>query len=250
MSQRTLRVVVLPTLNQKTVFHARFLQPANPFERGAIVAAYVLRKWRYSLSDTLAYYWHSFGATSEPKTLSSAIYRAGNYMTTRRSADEYFLKMIPMATERIQFMYPTSSNLALVKKNLNLWLQNSDRHTTTLFLWTLIFPVDFYVSKFFVVGANLLFIYNCFRVVSSFRAVMGARQLKKLVEENGVEFVASDELQKSIEESANESGVQVVKDGDIDDAVVDGVEKRLKCVELGRTYRRTRFQYFVHGGKD
>ncbi|TPX52558.1 hypothetical protein SeMB42_g01342 [Synchytrium endobioticum] len=249
---RTLRVVVLPTLHNKSVFHPRFLTPMpNKFEKAAIIGAYVLRKWRYAVSDIFAYHWHAFGSTAlqQPHGLAGRVYRWASLATTRRASGEYLLKMIPLQTEK--FVYPPSSDVGAIKQHLNSHMQASDKHLVSLFLWSLVFPLDFYIAKFFVVAANLLFVYNSFRVVSSFRAVMGARVLKRLVEEGSVEFVPSRDVENDVLEIVNRSGgvVDTVA-GDLSDDVVEECERKWRCVELARTYRRARFQYWLHGGKD
>ncbi|KAJ3158777.1 hypothetical protein HDU86_002458 [Geranomyces michiganensis] len=268
-----LKIYVLPTLHHRAVFHPAFLRPRSPLERTAIVAAYILRKWRYQLSDTFAYAWHAFGAHSNGHR--NPIYRLGNRLTTRRTAaDEYLLKSIPRITETIEFIYPASmpNGSRGIKRQLSdSVLANSDSHRQKLFLWALLLPSALYVAKFYLVAANVLFSYNVFRLNASWRAVYGAKCLQRAIDARQVTWTASRELDDRIKAISQQVQVAASRsrdaaaaaaysadadaawtwseDGDLHDEVVERLEEELKLAELSRTYRRARMQYFVHGPK-
>ncbi|TPX60210.1 hypothetical protein PhCBS80983_g01932 [Powellomyces hirtus] len=261
----SLKIYVFPTLHNKHVFHPAFLRPRSPFERGAIIAAYILRKWRYQLSDTFAFAWHAFGASAATSGIMPAkmMYKWGNRATTRKAADEYFLKSVPRITEHVEFIYPASANAKLIKNQVGEILANSDRHRGKLFLWALLLPSALYISKFYLALANILFTYNVFRLNASWRSMYGSKVLQKLIDSRNVTWTPSEELDaqvKSISEDVTKrlsgegaEGRRVwrwTRDGDLHDEVVEQLERDLKLAELGRTYRRARLQYFVHGPKE
>ncbi|KAI8810627.1 mitochondrial K+-H+ exchange-related-domain-containing protein [Cladochytrium replicatum] len=280
-SKRTLQVLVLPTLHDRMVFHARFLPPRNPLERHATIAAYIFRKWRFSVADTVGFYWHGFGAWANAVGTASlsegakpakrqwarALYSVGNRMTTRRAADEYFLKMVPLAADHVEFVYPPSLNSKQIQTQLAEWLAASNRHSSRFFVWSLLFPVDFYIAKFYLLPANLFFTYNCFRVISHWRAAQGARTLASLFNVGEVTWTPSEDLENRIRSISDFVTGELKKEGDsgatqrssvwtwtplgdVHDEVLIELEKELKAAELWRSYRRARMQYFVFNGRD
>ncbi|KAJ3178034.1 hypothetical protein HDU87_003812 [Geranomyces variabilis] len=254
-----LKIYVLPTLHHKIVFHPAFLRPRSSIERSAIVAAYILRKWRYQLSDTAAFAWHALGAQSSGRNF---LYRFGNRITTRRAADEYFLKSIPRIAETVEFIYPASVSSRAIKRQLSdEVLANSDSHRQKLFLWALLLPSALYVAKFHLVAANVLFSYNVFRLNAAWRSVYGAKVLQRAIDARQVTWTASTELDERIRAISDEVAAKAKAEaggdshtwkwtgGDLHDEVVERLETELKLAELSRTYRRARLQYFVHGPK-
>ncbi|KAJ3015749.1 hypothetical protein HKX48_004404 [Thoreauomyces humboldtii] len=245
-----LKVYVLPTLNGKYAFHAAFLKPRTQFERGAVISAFILRKWRFQLSDTFAFAWHAFGARftrSGGVGIGAFVYKWGNRVTTRKAADEYFLKSIPRITEH-----------SLVDSSTD-----GDRHRSKLFLWALLLPSALYISKFYIALANILFTYNVFRLNASWRSMYGSKILQRLLDSRQVTWTASEALDEQVralsadvtrraEAEAGHGGKvwRWTKDSDLHDEVVDRLEADLKLAELARTYRRARMQYFVHGTKE
>jgi hypothetical protein len=104
MAKRLLRIYVFPCANGSLTLHPAFLPPKNNIEQFALFSSYVVRKWRYQISDFFGYYWHSFGRysyNSNPNIKS--LYTYGNRLSTRKASGEYFLKMIPDLTEKIEF---------------------------------------------------------------------------------------------------------------------------------------------------
>ncbi|KAJ3153476.1 hypothetical protein HDU89_000502 [Geranomyces variabilis] len=260
-----LKIYVLPTLHNKNVFHPAFLRPRSSIERSAIVAAYILRKWRYQLSDTAAFAWHALGAQSSGRNF---LYRFGNRITTRRAADEYFLKSIPRIAETVEFIYPASISSRTIKRQLSdEVLANSDSHRQKLFLWALLLPSALYVAKFHLVAANVLFSYNVFRLNAAWRSVYGAKVLQRAIDARQVTWTASSELDERIRAISDQVAARAkaeaggggdgndsqtwkwTEGGDLHDEVVERLETELKLAELSRTYRRARLQYFVHGPK-
>ncbi|KAJ3130299.1 hypothetical protein HK098_004346 [Nowakowskiella sp. JEL0407] len=225
--KRTLQIYILPTLHNKFVFHSRFLKPTNKFERHATIIAFISRKWRYSVSDEFSYYWHRFGASmiakrqlalagiSEPESdreigkldfktrVGLSLYQFGNRVTTRRAADEYFLKTINTAATNIEFIYPPGLDLRAAKDQLANWINKSATHRNKLLLWSLIFPLDFQIAKIHLPAANIFFVYNCFRVASHFRAMQGARLLREFFD--GSESSAGEVMGTNIVDSETAS---------------------------------------------
>lgn len=91
----------------------------------------------------------------------------------------------------------------------------------------------------------------------------GAKTLQRLVDSKQVTWNASADLDELVQRfsqdvtkrmEAETNGQGRVwrwnRDGDLHDDVLEALEKELKCVELARTYRRTRMQYLVHGPKE
>lgn len=99
----SLKIYVLPAINGSVSFHARFLKPANKIEYSALFASFVVRKWRYQLSDMFGAHWHDFGnwAHANNHFPMKKLYEAGNRITSRRANDEYLLKMIPERTQNV-----------------------------------------------------------------------------------------------------------------------------------------------------
>ncbi|KAJ3189097.1 hypothetical protein HDU85_002722 [Gaertneriomyces sp. JEL0708] len=255
-----LQIYVLPTLHGKHVFHPRFLKPQTRLQHIALVSAFIFRKWRYQLSDVGAFVWNGAGASTG--FVGRKLWWWGNKLTTRRAADEYFLKNVPRITESVEFLYPPSSNLKMIKAQIGEFLANGDRHRSRLFLWALILPSSLYIGKFHVAVANLFFSYNVFRLNASWRAMYGAKTLQKLLDSRKVTWKADDQLQTLIESSSQEVTARLEETAnggkiwryspgaDLHDEVVERLEKELKSVELSRTYRRSRLQYLVHQGKE
>ncbi|KAJ1564032.1 hypothetical protein HK096_009917 [Nowakowskiella sp. JEL0078] len=287
---RKLQVYVFPTLHNKHVFHAKFLKPKKEWERHAIVAGYIFRKWRFMASDYWAYYWHGFGvwatnareiSPSKPSILGrffGGLYAAGNRISTRRSADEYFLKTVPSATQYVEFILAPGVEVERVQDQLKKWIDSSDRHQSKLFMWSLIFPACFQVAKFHLAPANILFAYVCFRVNAHYRAMQGARTLQYLIDNNQISWNEDTEFRKSFLEIVKEVETEekewmlnkmknlkltdsnqrhfeevawkFIPGLDLHDEVLMKLEERLKIAELSRTYRRARLQYFVHDGRE
>jgi hypothetical protein len=145
-------------------------------------------------------------------------------------------------------------------------------------MWCLILPTNFLIAKFSdlaTVAMNLFFMYNCFRVAGSFKAMKGSVRVEKAV--SGVAKTYSDaagtvttdpkdveivftpdvELEGMIKaESRLVSEELKDKDGiewsiredlreDLHDDVLLGIEKNLRLHELSRTYRRARMEMFL-----
>ena len=147
-TQTSLKSMVLPTLSGQFTFHNRLLRPTSKGEESLQIASYILRKWRFQAADTLAYYWHSFGhsrATKNPLK-GSAIYRLGNRLLTRRSADEYFFKSIPQRTENMEFIYPSSCDPQKMQQQIQSWLAGNTSNCVAKFFFDLMFPTCLYNS--------------------------------------------------------------------------------------------------------
>ncbi|KAJ3041065.1 hypothetical protein HDV00_009965 [Rhizophlyctis rosea] len=157
------------------------------------------------------------------------------------------------------------------KAQLSDWLGNSDKQRGKLFLWSLVFGVDFYIAKFLMAAANIIFTYNVFRVNAHWRADVGAKVLQRLINEKKVIWTPSEELEKMIvttsekvtqraqAENAERSAKGVAANApvwrwnprdDIHDEVIEELEQQLHSPEFARTYRRARMQYFIHRGKE
>ncbi|KAI9202281.1 uncharacterized protein BJ171DRAFT_182632 [Polychytrium aggregatum] len=255
-SPLTLQVIVLPTINGNVVFHSRFLTPRTPFERSALVLGYVFRKWRYQISDFFAAYWNRLGhSCSLASPAALGLWKTVSRWVTRRSVDEYFLKTVPSITQNIEFLYPPSLNEALLKSQISNWIQD-DKHRRMLVIWSIFFPGSLYIAKVHVALANLFFTYNVFRVNSHYRAHYGFRTLRKLIDERKVAWIPSPELESAIKTITDELSQTNVANGlkplqfhplkDMDDEVVTRLEQDLKAVELSRSYRRTRTEYYLY----
>ncbi|KAI8824318.1 uncharacterized protein EV422DRAFT_316340 [Fimicolochytrium jonesii] len=205
-----LKVYVLPTVHNKYVFHSRFLRPRTRWERFALISAYVLRKWRYQVADVAAFAWHAIGGAGNARRDSAGgrmmlkAWMLGNRWTTRRAADEYFLKTVPRITQHVEFIYPSSANARAVKAQVGEYLANRDRHRRRLFLWSLALPSSLYIAKFHVTVANVFFTYNVFRINAAWRAMYGGQTLQKLVDARKVTWTSSKELDGIIRRGSEE----------------------------------------------
>ncbi|KAJ3061474.1 hypothetical protein HDU98_002635, partial [Podochytrium sp. JEL0797] len=256
----TAQIYVLPTLNNKLVFHARLPVPSNPAERALIVAGYAMRKLRYAVWDeTVAASWHSYlGASTlevdqtNPNTkLKRWIYETGNKWGTRKADGEYFFKGIPLRTTRVEFVIPSSVPVRLVKAQLGEYMQ-STTYSKPLFLATVVaFPATLFVAKVLMPIANVVFCYLGFRMAGAWRALTVSGRVRTLVDLGRVTFTESDAFQKRIEEVVGEvekeEGWKWDGKGDLHDAVVGRLEKEMKMWEWGRSYRRGRMVQFVQG---
>jgi hypothetical protein len=102
----TVLITVLPTLNNNLVFHVRTPTPSNGFERAGIVAGLVSRKWRMSVWDEVAGFWHGAFVGSDRSVYSwdrfrFRVYMALNRLTTRQCDEEYFFKCIPLMAKKV-----------------------------------------------------------------------------------------------------------------------------------------------------
>lgn len=131
---------------------------------------------------------------------------------------------------------------------------DSIKFKSRLFGWSMLLPTNFYIAKFFVLGANLLFSYNVFRVNALFRANRGSTTLQSLLNERKVTFIESQELKTlidtaclTVQDELKMEGIDWKWDGgDLHDDVVLKLAKELKLAELIRTHRRTRMHAMVH----
>ena len=100
---RLQRVYVLPTLDGRYVFHAQFLKPQTPAETFMITSAYIMRKYRFAISDYFAYHFHAFGrfAHSTKSGPLIQLYRFGNKITTRRTDHEQFLRGVHLNSQHV-----------------------------------------------------------------------------------------------------------------------------------------------------
>ncbi|KAJ3326577.1 hypothetical protein HDU76_012807 [Blyttiomyces sp. JEL0837] len=281
------KVYIFPTLNGQYVFHTRFPRARSSIERFALIFAYALRKWRYSTWDHIAAAWHDMGLSSISKLksmtaeeqekggmaltrITAKVYLKVNELTTRRAADEYFLKSVPTISEHVEFIYPAGTNVREVKQQLSEWLADSEKHRSQLFLWCLIFPADLYLAKYIALAANLFFFYNIFRINAHWRAMTSAGTLQRLINSKHVTWTESRDFENLIVTKAGQvheellreqlermggsdgsggtnTGIRVWKwdpavRGDLHDHVVIELEKDMNLVELTRTYRRGRME--------
>ncbi|KAJ3102849.1 hypothetical protein HDU97_000232 [Phlyctochytrium planicorne] len=173
---------------------------------------------------------------------------------TRKADDEYFLKSIPIIAEHVEVIYPPGlTQMRLVKEQLALYLQEHEKHRTRLLMWSLILPADFYLAKFFVMSANLFFCYNVFRINAHWRAYRSASTLQKLLNHReGITWTPSEEFEKLILDKAEDASGELggrwrylpERNKDLHDLAVEKMEKDMRLVELGRTYRRVRAQFY------
>ncbi|KAJ3218532.1 hypothetical protein HDU67_005091 [Dinochytrium kinnereticum] len=245
----SVKIYVFPTIHPtKYAFHVRFSPPRNQFERLAIVLGFVLRKWRYKVSDAFAEPWTGFGkwAVTEGGFFGKLVYQGINRIITRKADDEYFLKTVPMIAEHAEFIYPPSLNSRLIKEQLVDYLGDSTKHRGKLFLWTLILPLDIYLAKVALVAANTFLCYNVFRVNAHWRANRNAQTLQRLIDTKKITWTPSqgfeDVVMKKVGEVHKEVGWRF-DGGDLHDGVLERLEVELKLPELLRTYRRVRAQF-------
>jgi hypothetical protein len=250
-----LRVFCLPTIKNRIVFHAEYPSVDSKIELGALFAGYVLRKWRYQISDTFGSYWHQLGR--KQSYFQTLIYNFGNRLTTRRCADEYFFKQIVPKTLEIEFIFPTCLDESLIQKQLSTWIGDSRKFSPKLLFFGLLLPTNFYIAKWFLIGAQAGFSYHVFRLNAVARAHFGSQKIQKLANRRRVTWTSSPKLQAKIEEFANQVRDENQAEGlktswawksgeDLHDDVVSKLEKEFKLPELLHTFRRTRLQYYVH----
>ncbi|KAJ3290739.1 hypothetical protein HK104_006545 [Borealophlyctis nickersoniae] len=263
-----LKVYVFPTSHQRYVFHARLPKPRNKLEHGATVLAYAFRKWRYQVADFFAAGWHAFGAEAyrmageEGTNIPKKIYTKGNKLTTRVAADEYFFKTVPKWIENIEFIYPASMDQRSAKAQLIRWMGQGNKQLASLVAWGVgLAGVAFIAKAVGMAVANILFSYNIFRINAHWRGNNGYKRVGEILQYRRAIWTPSEELDRIIQdasrkvtESMEEKGENPVwrwePNGDLHDEVLEVLEKDLRAVELTRTYRRARLQYYVHNGKD
>lgn len=141
---------------------------------------------------------------------------------------------------------------ANVKRKIVNYLQAAPRFRKRLVFWALILPTNLYIAKFFLVIANILLSYNCFRVNGLWRASNGAGRLQTLLNDKRVTWTPSNELQEMVEQFSKKAeldnaGYVFANGGDLHDDVISSIEAKLKIPELTRTYRRTRMNTLVFG---
>jgi hypothetical protein len=247
--------------------------------------SFCIRKWRYQVSDFFGSYWHSLGSYGyinsntvvqskhEGKSMDSNsifntiqntsteipltkkiiqnIYKLGNKLTTRNAQSEFFMAQIPSKTTHIEFIYPSSIPLSQVKTQLLHFMQDVPKFTRNLLFLSLMLPLNFYISKFYIVLANVCFTYHVFRCNQAFRSVMGSKRFQTLLDTNRVTFTSSNSLETLIEQTCD----RVVKENelqwkyspgdDLHDLVVEQLSKELRLPELKTTIRRTRLVSFI-----
>ncbi|KAI8893682.1 hypothetical protein BC833DRAFT_607562 [Globomyces pollinis-pini] len=254
MSARThLKIYALPSIRGKYVFHAQFLAPKNRVEQFGLITSYITRKWRFQISDYFGMHWHMLSHPKYQKSkLLSSIYSIGNKMTSRKCLDEYFFKQIPTRTTSIEIIYPESANEDYLKKQIQMWLIDSSKFGKKSLTFALLLPTNFYIAKFYLFAANILFSYHLFRLNAAIRSHFGAKQLQKLIDEKKVEFVPSKELHEKLVDYSNQV---VLDDGtpfhwkpdtDVHDEVAEKLSIELKVPELIHSVRRSRLIYTIY----
>lgn len=175
---RRLVVYVLPCQNTFSV-HPRFLKPETKPQIAALFVSYIVRKWRFALSDVFAAQFASFGqkAYASNSKMGIHIHSLATRISTRNCTPEYFFKGIPKRTEHIEFVFPESVEKERVEFMLKKWITNhAPSYASGLFGSAMILPVGLYLAKFIGSGpANVLFSYNIFRVNAYWRAKEGNR---------------------------------------------------------------------------
>ncbi|KAI8905031.1 hypothetical protein EDD86DRAFT_212107 [Gorgonomyces haynaldii] len=248
-----LQVYVIPSIGRLTL-HPRFLKPQTQVEYGALFFSFVLRKWRYQVSDFFGQYWHQFGARVHGTRLQP-LYWFGNRITTRKCLDEYLFKMIPKRTQEVEFIFPTSVSEQQAKETLVRYLSNKS-FGSRLVGWSLMLPTSFFIAKFFVLGANALFSYNVFRINAAWRASNGQSRLQDLVDRRKVIWTQSSDLESLIGQTSDQVSQDLKSQGieyqwqsgsDVHDEVVLRMQKELKLPELIQSHRRTRMHSLVFG---
>jgi hypothetical protein len=123
---KILQIYVLPTLRGSYTIHPRFLKPRTKVEHGALFTSFVLRKWRYHISDAFGSPWHAFGQEAHQSgSYLKHVYNFGNRITTRRAGAEYFFKMIPERTEGVEIIYPAGVDESRLRRQIGTWLEGA-----------------------------------------------------------------------------------------------------------------------------
>ncbi|KAJ3322817.1 hypothetical protein HDV06_002678 [Boothiomyces sp. JEL0866] len=251
-SSNSLKIYAFPSLNGRCVFHAQFLSPTTNLEYAGMAVAYITRKWRYQISDMMGSHWHKLGQSKQGSVINR-IYRFGNRITTRKAADEYFFKQIPSRTEHIEIIFPSCIKQSTVQDQIQVWLADSDKFTSKLAFYGVLLPTNFYIAKFYLLAANVLFTYHVFRVNSSFRAHFGSKRMQELVNRRQVQFTSSQELQDKISSISNKVSLELQKENlswtwnndDLHDDVALKLSTELRLPELVQSVRRSRMQYML-----
>lgn len=269
-----IKIYCLPTIENRILFHAEYPKVETKLELGSLFAGYCLRKWRYQLSDSFAYYWHQLPQQTSSTFISKTIYNLGNRLTTRRCSDEYFFKSIPFKTGEIEFIYPSSLQEDRVKHQLAAWMRDAHKYAPKSLFFGILLPTNFYIAKFFLVAAQAGFTYHLFRLNATVRAHLGSQKIQHLANRRKITWTSSKELQDLIKDLSRKTSKELEsqaandataskgsailagenpckvwewKDGqDLHDNVIRDLEKELKLPELLQTARRTRMQYYVH----
>jgi hypothetical protein len=250
-----LKVYILPSIKGKLAFHARFLRPNSRFELGALFAVYILRKWRFQISDSFGQQFHKLAISKYEFVRKLHFHTLA--LTTRKAVDEYFFRQIPTKTDSIEFILPLSVSLSDAEKQLKYWLLESPKYAPRLILLGLLLPTNIFVAKYIgFVPANILLSYHLFRFNQYFRAYYGSTRLQTLINRNKVEWKPSVEFSESILVTASKVSEDLKAEGidwkwepghDLNDEVVEILSKEHKIPELLQTVRRSRMQYYVKG---
>ncbi|KAL2913479.1 hypothetical protein HK105_206939 [Polyrhizophydium stewartii] len=257
-------VYVLPTAGGRFALHPRLLIPKDSVQFGVFFASFVLRKWRYQVSDQFGSAWHGFGraAAASGSPLLRRIYATGNRLTTRVAADEYFLKAVSALVTSIEFVYPPSIDDAQLRKQVGEWLKRGTIHRNRTFAATSLLPLNFVLAKFFLMPANAVLVYHLFRLSSSMRAHTGVTTIQKLVDRGQVKWTPSAEFEEQIRKAADAATAEMAEmrgvpvtdpsvwkwrpGADIHDLALDKLQREISAPELLVNYRRARMQYFVY----
>nr|KAJ3420421.1 hypothetical protein HK105_005688 [Polyrhizophydium stewartii] len=235
-------VYVLPTAGGRFALHPRLLIPKDSVQFGVFFASFVLRKWRYQVSDQFGSAWHGFGraAAASGSPLLRRIYATGNRLTTRVAADEYFLKAVSALVTSV----------------------GGTIHRNRTFAATSLLPLNFVLAKFFLMPANAVLVYHLFRLSSSMRAHTGVTTIQKLVDRGQVKWTPSAEFEEQIRKAADAATAEMAEmrgvpvtdpsvwkwrpGADIHDLALDKLQREISAPELLVNYRRARMQYFVY----
>lgn len=231
-----LKIYALPSINKSITLHANLIKPTTNLEFSLLFVTFVIRKWRFQVSDLFASYWHRLYTPDQ-----NSIYSKLNRWSTRKSMTEYLLARIPSKTSEIQIIIPTSISILDVQTQIKSALVHPWSYS--MFAWL---PVDYYFCAYGI-GYPFLF-YHTFRCNNLIRAKLGQQKLKTMIDIEKVEWIHSAEFDKQIKDTCSKIGMDAVN-GDLDDDVIDDLAGQLKLPDLKQTYRRARMEHYIHDPK-
>ena len=114
--------------------------------------------------------------------IKTRMYQLGNRLGTRKAADEYFLKTLPLEPSHVEFIYPAGIDINKAEQQLRDWVSKRSKHSNQLFFGCLMLPVTVFLSKVLVPAVNVGLVYLLFRINAHFRCIKACGSLKKLMD--------------------------------------------------------------------
>jgi hypothetical protein len=147
----------------------------------------------------------------------------------------------------MEMIVPNGMDISHVKQQLKQWIEESSSYKPKALVLAFFLPSILFFTKTGLiasVGLNMIGSYALFRCINYWRASQGGTLIRQLVLQQQVSFHSSEPFSKAIQETVTRITPHRSFNDDLDDRVIESIEKNYKLPELGRVYKRARYQHY------